>query len=184
MPDESAIAVAASELDTVIAHTLDALADRLLDRPAVGSPEWHQVLQHQQQHPEEGYAAERDWQLVKLRISAQAGIELATMVVVRPARWGRVAGHRRGLWAERPGRLPPLALTLLRYEAHEDVRTPPRRRPELRRSAPAAPLLASRHGRVRSGPDAALGRAPGLALDRRPGVSARRDRRGTGRVRR
>lgn len=79
-PDESALAAAAAELDGVIARTLDELADRLLDRPAVGSPAWYRCLHHQQQHPESGQVNEQDWQLVKLRISTRAGTNPATLV--------------------------------------------------------------------------------------------------------
>lgn len=80
MTSDQEIAAAANELSTVIAHKLDELANQLLHRPEVGSPEWFTRTAQAHHDHDSSHADEREWQLLKLRISKQAGIDPAPVV--------------------------------------------------------------------------------------------------------
>src|SRR5260370_485504 len=68
------ITTAANELREAVAMRLGELADRLLERPAFGTPEWHAWWEAKD--TPQGDARRRDWHLAKLRIARTAGVDL------------------------------------------------------------------------------------------------------------
>lgn len=67
------IKAAADELKEAIALKLGELADRLLERPEFGTPEW--VDWWGNKDTPAGNARRREWHLVKLQISREAGVD-------------------------------------------------------------------------------------------------------------
>jgi hypothetical protein len=68
-----AISKAADELRTAIALKCGELADQILGRPELGSPEW--VAEQGAKDTPEGRARLAEWDLVKLRIYREAGTD-------------------------------------------------------------------------------------------------------------
>lgn len=67
------ISGAAHQLRETIALRCGDLADKLLDLPEAGTPEW--VEQYQQRDTPEGQARLREWHLVKMRICREADVD-------------------------------------------------------------------------------------------------------------
>jgi hypothetical protein len=70
---EAEISKAADELRTAIALKCGELADQILGRPELGSPEW--VAEQGAKDTPEGRARLAEWDLVKLRIYREAGTD-------------------------------------------------------------------------------------------------------------
>jgi hypothetical protein len=67
------ISRAADELRTAIALKCGELADQILGRPELGSPEW--FAEQETKNTPEGQARLRDWDLTKLKIYREAGMD-------------------------------------------------------------------------------------------------------------
>jgi hypothetical protein len=74
---EEAISRAADELRSAIAVKCGELADQILGRPELGSPEWieEQVTRLKEHGTPAGEARLAEWDLVKLRIYREAGTD-------------------------------------------------------------------------------------------------------------
>lgn len=72
MVDDEQIRRAASKLQERIGLTLGDLADEILGRPAIGSPEWRQEWETRE--TEAGRERLREWHLLKIRICRAADV--------------------------------------------------------------------------------------------------------------
>lgn len=81
MISEAEISNAAYELRAAIAEKVGDLADQILGRPEIGSPEWKAEWDAQQANPERATASSREWHLVKLRICRAADVDMTGNVM-------------------------------------------------------------------------------------------------------
>lgn len=72
MVDERTILDASRKLDEAIGHVLGDLADEILGRPAIGSPEWREEWETRE--TEAGRERLREWHLLKIQICRAAGV--------------------------------------------------------------------------------------------------------------
>lgn len=71
MDRDTQIQRAAEDLAETISARCGALADDILDRPQIGTPEW--LAEHAQRETPAGHARLAEWHLVKMQISRLAG---------------------------------------------------------------------------------------------------------------
>ncbi|WP_433193815.1 hypothetical protein ACQP1G_34220 [Nocardia sp. CA-107356] len=93
VPSNAEIDAAARELRATIAIKSAELADRLLARPAYGTPEWERDWD--QRNTPEGQRQEADWHLTKLRIDRAADVDpLGNALNARDfgATWEQIGG--------------------------------------------------------------------------------------------
>jgi hypothetical protein len=83
--DEAEIAKAADELRTAISLHVGRLADQILGRPELGTPEWREEFEARD--TPEGQPVRREWHLVKIQICREAKVD-QTGDVINARRYG------------------------------------------------------------------------------------------------